>query len=127
MGKLRTEPKQKSFLTQDEYKALLNTLKDAQKAASDNHVYFDLESNEKPAQIKKSFNFVARKEGIDVTVRQVRGTRSLAFKFVKSRGNSRMSADESQARILKCLKTSKKPLKKRVFQLQLGIFGLRNS
>lgn len=121
MGKLRTEPKQKSFLTQDEYKNLLNTLKEAQKASFEHHVFFDLEPNEKPAQVKKTFNHVARKEGIDVTVRQVRGTRTLAFKFSKARANSRMSAEESQARILKCLKSSKVPLKKNEIIKETGI------
>jgi len=121
MGKLRTEPKQKSFLTQDEYKSLLSALKEAQKASSEHHVFWDMEKDEKPAQIKKSFNYVARKEGMDVTVRQVRGTRSLAFKFSKSRGNSRMSAEESQARILKCLKNSDKPLKKNEIIKETGI------
>ena len=123
MGKLRTEPKHKSFLTQDEYNELLSVLRDAQKAANEHHIFWDLEEDEKPAQTKKAFSFVARKAGIDVTIRQIRGSRSLAFHFKKGRpaGASRMSANECRSRILKCLKSSKKPLKKNQIIKQTGV------
>lgn len=121
MGKLRTEPKQKSFLSQEEYKSVVAILREAQRAALEYHVFWELDPEEKAAQVKKKFNFVARKEGIDVTIRQVRGTRSLSFKFSKARGNSRMSAEESQARILKCLKNAGQPMKKNEIIRDTGI------
>ena len=123
MGRLRTEPKQRNFLTQEEFSELLSVLREAQKASDENHVFFDLDENEKPSQMKKAFIFVARKEGVDVTVRQLRGKRSLAFQFKKGRGggSTRMSAAESRSRILKCLQTSGSPLKKNQIIKETGI------
>ena len=124
MGKLRTEPKQKSFLTQEEYDHLLSVLKDAQTASQDNHVFWDLDEGEKTAHFKKSFAFVARKADMEVTIRQVRGARSLSFHFKKGKavgGNARMSAEECRARISKCLQTAGHPLKKNQIIKDTGI------
>ncbi|CAM2065925.1 hypothetical protein SCOR_11135 [Sulfidibacter corallicola] len=123
MGKLRTEPKHKSFLKQEEYDDYLGILQEAQRAAEDNNVYWDLEKNEKASQVKKAFLYVSRKENIDVTIRQVRGANSLAFHFKKGKaqGGTRMSAKESRARILKCLKSAGVPLKKNQIIRDTGI------
>ena len=73
--------------------------------------------------VKKAFNYVARKEGIDVTVRQVRGSRTLVFQFKRNKSGSsgRMSADESRRRILKCLRNASAPLKKNQIIKETGI------
>ena len=114
MGALRTEPKHKSFLTQEEYDEIHAVLKEAQRLCEDNHVFWDMESNEKASQVKKAFIFVARKADLDVTIRQVRGANSLAFYFKKNKsaGPTRMTANESRNRILRCLENAGKPLKK---------------
>ena len=123
MGSLRTVPKHKSFLTQEEYNQLVTVLKEAQKVSSDHHVYWDMEKNEKPSNVKKAFNYVARKEGLDVVIRQVRGSRSLAFQFKKNRASNpaRMSASESRSRILKCLNGAGRPLKKNQIIKETGV------
>lgn len=123
MGKLRTEPKQKSFLTQKEFEELLSVLQEAQRAADENNVFWDLDEKEKPSQMKKAFAHVARKAGLDVHIRQVRGARSLAFHFKKGKsgGSSRMSAQECRHRILKCLETSTIPLKKNQIIKETGV------
>ena len=123
MGKLRTEPKQKSFLTQQEYDELLSVLVDAQKACEENHIFYDLDENEKPSQVKKAFMYVARKGGIDLAIRQIRGARSLVFRFKKNRAPAptRMSANECRSRILKCLQNSKVPLKKNQIIKETGV------
>jgi len=114
MGALRTEPKHKSFLTQEEFDEIHGVLKEAQRLSEDNHVFYDMGQNERPGQAKKAFVFVARKADFDVTVRQVRGANSLAFYFKKNKaaGSSRMTANESRNRIIRCLDNAGKPLKK---------------
>ena len=123
MGKLRTEPKYKSFLSQEEYENYVAVIKEAKQAAENSHVFWDMDSNEKPSHVKKAFNYVARKMGTEVTIRQVRGSRSLAFQFKKGRatGGTRMTANESRGRIIKCLKTAGKPLKKNVIIKDTGV------
>jgi Fic family protein len=123
MGKLRTVPKYQSFLSQEEYDAYLKVLQDAQKAAESNHVFYDLEEDEKPSKVKKALNYVARKLNLEVTIRQVRGSRSLALTFRKGRAPSqgRMSAEESRNRILKCLRSHGGPMKKNEILRQTGV------
>ena len=123
MGRLRTEPKHRSFIDTEQYEEYLATLREAQNAADEHYVYWDLDDKEKAAQVKKAFNFVAKKEGIEVMVRQMRGSRTLAFQFKKNKGggSSRMSADESRRRILKCLRSSDTPLKKNQIIKDTGI------
>ena len=123
MGVLRAEPKHQNILTQPQYSELLSVLREAQQAADNNHVYWDLEKSEKASQIKKAFHLIARKEGFEVTVRQVRGTRTLAFSFrtPASNGSSRMSAEESRKRIMTCLKGAAGPLKKKQVLKQTGL------
>ncbi|CAM2006751.1 hypothetical protein [Acanthopleuribacter pedis] len=123
MGTLRKEPKYKSFLKQGEYDHYLSTLREAQMAADDNNVFFDLDASEKASQVKKAFLYVAEKEGVDVSIRQVRGANSIAFQFKKGKGagGTRMSADESKERIVKCLANAEGPLKKNQIIRQTGI------
>ncbi len=121
MGHLRTEPKHKSFLTQEQTEKLLSDLLAAQKASDDNHVFWDLDEGEKPAFYKKAFSYVARRASIDVKIRQIRGKNSLAFNFKKPRSGTRMSAEESRKRILSCLQTSEQPLKKNQIIKETGV------
>ena len=113
-GKLRAEPKVKPFISKEEYNEYYTILKEAQKAATENHVYWDLEGAENANHIRKAFLLIATQEGIPVTIRRERGSQSLAFSF---RGASkatpaRMSANESQKRILDALASESRPLQK---------------
>ena len=113
-GKLRAEPKVKPFLSKEEYNEYYTILKDAQKAANENHVYWDMEGSENANHIRKAFLLIASKEGIPVTIRRERGSQSLAFSF-KGAGKTtptRMSASESQKRIINILSTESRPLQK---------------
>ena len=114
MGKLRTEPKVKPFLSDSEYSEYLNILQEAKNAATENHVYWDLENSENANHIRKAFLHISEKEGIQVTIRRERGSQSLAFTF-KEHGKSaptRMSASDCQNRIMNALSSAKRPLQK---------------
>ena len=123
MGKLRTEPKYVSFLSPQEYDFFVSVLQEAQKESENNHVFWDMDEEEKPAHAKKAFTYVARKVGIDVTIRQVRGTKSLAFQFKKGKRPSgrRISAAECSTRILQCLEAAGEPVKKIRILKETGI------
>lgn len=114
MGKLRKEPKTKPFLNDAEYEHYSGILNEAKNAAVDNHVYYDLESGEKPSRVRKAFMFVAEKENVAVNIRRERNSGSLVFNFSGSSKNttSRMSAEESRKRIINALSNAKKPLQK---------------
>ena len=114
MGKLRTVPKYKSFLTESEFEEYSQVLQEAQSAAESSHIFWDLDPDEKASKVKKIFIYVARKLGMNVTVRQVRGSNSLALQFKKSKPvtQGRMSADDSRKRILSVLRAAGKPMKK---------------
>lgn len=114
MGKLRKEPKTKPFLNESEFQRYSALLNEAKNAATDNHVYYDLEKDEKPSKVRKAFLFVAEKESLPVTIRRERNSGSLVFNFsggAKST-TTRMSAEESRRRIIQALTTAKKPLQK---------------
>ena len=114
MGRLRKEPKRKPFLSEDEYREYYGVLTDAKNAATDNHVYFDLEESENANKVRKAFLHVAEKEAIPVVIRRERGSQSLSFAFKESGKTtpSRMSAQECQNRILNALSSSEQPLQK---------------
>lgn len=114
MGKLRTEPKAKSLLNDNDYDKYKEILEEAQDAADDHDIFFDLEEGEQPAKVRKALSYVAEQEGIVVKISRKRGEDSLVFNFkTSSRSNSnRMSAEESRRRILNALKDAKKPIKK---------------
>ena len=123
MGKLRMEPKHKNFLSDDKYNELLSVLKEGQRASVNSHVFWDLEAGEKASAVKKMFTYVAAKAGIEVIIRQVRGTNSLAFYYKKGRtgGTTRMSSADSRNRILECLRAAKQPMKKNHIIRETGI------
>lgn len=115
MGRLRTEPKVKSFLSDEEYKNYKQILEDARNIASDNDVYYDLDQDEKAAVARKAFLYIAEEEGISVKVSSKRGENSLSLNFkagARAGAGNRMSAEESRRRILNALKEAKKPMKK---------------
>lgn len=123
MGMLRTEPKVKPFLTEKEFQECLKVLSEAQNAATNHHVYWDLETSEDPSRVRKAFLYVAEKEGINVTIRRVRGSQSLTFAFKENnRGTpSRMSASECRNRIMNALNAANKPLQKSEIIAATGI------
>ena len=126
MGTLRVEPREKSFLSDDEYRNYAHVLREAQKAASGNNVYFDMDDSESPNKVRKALLHIAEKEGIPVAIRRERGTKSLALSFKESgRGtNSRMSAGECRKRIINALASSRKALQKSEI---IGITGISPS
>ena len=111
---LRKEPKVKPFLSEEEYKEYFGILKEAQGAATDHHVYWDLENSENANKTRKAFLHIAEKEGISVTIRRRRGERTLELSFKESgkATPTRMSAAECRNRIMSVLSNAKKPLQK---------------
>jgi len=123
MGNLRAEPKAKPFLSEEEYNEYYDILRDAQKAANENHVYWDLDNAENANHIRKAFMMIANQEGIPVTIRRERGSQSLSFSF-KENGKAapmRMSAADSQKRILDILSAESRPLQKSEIITATGI------
>ena len=115
MGKLRKEPKVKPFLSEKEYENYLDLLQEAQVAANDNHIYYDLEDGESGNRVRKALLYVAEKEGIEVAVARKRGEETLRLDFRsgdKAGGGSRISAEESRRRILQVLGEASEPLAK---------------
>ncbi len=114
MGRLRTEPKVRPFLSDAEYSSYLGILNDAKKASGDNHVYWDLDNSENANHIRKAFIHIAEKENIPVVIRRERGKRSLSFSFKEGTKpvSARMSAAECQSRIMSALRQAKRPLQK---------------
>ena len=113
MGKLRLESKHKPLVDGQRYKNLAAVLKEAQSAAKDNQVYWDLDKGEKPRKVRDEFLFVAAEEGISVNIRQIRKSNSLIFKFEGNiKDKNRMSAEESRNRIIASLEKANRPLRK---------------
>lgn len=114
MGKLRKEPREKPFLSDKEYQEYRGILKEARDAASENHVYWDMDRNENANRVRKAFLYIAEKESISVKIRRVRGSQSLVFSFKEGEKTTptRMSAVESRKRIVSALAASGKPLQK---------------
>jgi len=113
MGSIRYETKLKPLLNEEEYAQYLNILDEARNAAEDNHVFWDLEEGENVIQARKNFLHIASKEGITVSIRRERGSKSLAFRFKQERAAStRMTADECQQRIMAALTQAERPLQK---------------
>jgi len=113
MGKLRTEPKAKRLLSDEEYSSFLEILEEARNASRDHFIYWDLEENESASRIRKAFMHIAESEGIPVFVRRERGSNSLAIRFRdNSRASTRMSAAECQKRIMSALQKAERPLQK---------------
>ena len=113
MGKLRFVPKKKAAVSEEKYKEYAEILNEARKASEEHEVFWDLALDERGSQVRKDFIYVAKREGIPVVVRQLRKTKSLAFKFkVDGKERTRISAEESKRRILTSLVTANKPLRK---------------
>lgn len=114
MGNLRLKPKREPFLPEADYAKFATVLREAQKAAQEHHVYYDVDKGENPNKVRKAFVHIATKENIPVTIRRERGSQSLVFLFKdpSKNHNSRMSANECRRRILKALSSSKKALQK---------------
>jgi hypothetical protein len=124
MGTLRFEARESKVLTREQYDENLAVLRQAQQASDNHHVFWDLEDDENSTKVKKGFMFVANKIGMDVTIRRVRGSNSLAFYFKKgahAATSSRMSAAESRERIIKCLEQAGQPLKKNDIIRETGV------
>jgi hypothetical protein len=114
MGKLRIEPKVKPLLDEKEYKYYREVLKKAEKASSDNNVYWDLEPDEKAVWARKALLYVAGKEGLNLKIRAKRGSNSLTLNFAHPRSASggRVPAAECKQRIVDALKAAAESLQK---------------
>jgi hypothetical protein len=114
MGKLRFEPKVKPPVDREEYQTYKDILLKALPAAGDNNVYYDLEKGEKLIKVRKALQYIAEREGIDLSVRAKRGENTLSLKFgapAKS-GTGRISAKDSRNRIVSVLSGAKTPMQK---------------
>ena len=100
MGKLRLELKNKPVVDSKRYDELLSILQEAQNAAGEHEIFWDLEGSENATLARKEFNYVAEKEQIGVSIRQQRNTRSLKFKFSEEpKKPARMPAEDARKRI----------------------------
>ena len=114
MGILRVEPKKKPLVSDREYREFASVLHKARTAADEHHVFYDMEAGENANLVRKAFVHIATSEGIPVTIRRVRGKRSLSFNFRNgNKGRStRMSATESRKLIINALSGSDSALQK---------------
>jgi len=122
MGKLRFEVKVKPLLSESEYEYHRGVLAEAQKAAAKNHVYWDLEANEKPRAVRKAFLYVAEKEGVSLRIRGKRDSNSLQLTFGgKQTVSGRLSAGESRNLIVEAISTAGSPVQKSQIIAATGI------
>lgn len=124
MGKLRTEPKVKPLLSEKEYNTYHGIIKNAQAAAEEHHVFYDLENGENAAKARKALLYVAEQENIPVKIRRARNapnSLSFSFKAGPRTGNQRMSKSEAQKLILDTLAKAERPMQKATILSQTGI------
>lgn len=122
MGKLRFEPKVKPLVSDEEYQSFKESLLKAQSGSINNHIYWDLDSDENASKTRKIFLHIAEKEGFDLNVRADRSNNCLRLRFSKtSKTPNRMTADDSKNRILEVLSSIDKPLQKAVIVKEAGI------
>lgn len=122
MGKLRIEPKVKPLLNEEEYSYYKGALEEALAVSSENHVFWDLDAGEKSGEVRKYFQYVAKKEGIGLRIRARRGTNTLTLSFEGvSRAGTRISAKECKDRIESALKASGQPMQKSEIIAATGI------
>ncbi|MCB1049550.1 MAG: winged helix-turn-helix domain-containing protein [Acidobacteria bacterium] len=124
MGKLRIEARSlQTKLDDGAYQHILGNLTRARETATQHRVFWDLDPDEKVQSVRQAFLAVAGQEGIPLTIKSVRGQRSLLLLFedgVDADG-SRISATESRKRILRCLESASRPLKKKQILKETGI------
>lgn len=121
MGKLRLVSKTKT-MDPAKYRSLLEVLREARQAATENKIYWDLEKEEQASQTRKDFLYVAEKEGFNINIRQLRKSRSLIFEFPASTvERTRMSGDVYKKKVLETLKASDGPMKKSDVIKQAGL------
>ncbi len=113
MGKLRLEQK-KDTMSAEQFSTLLGILREARAASNDALVFWDLDDDEDPKQVRRDFLHVAEKERIAMKIRRPRGASSLEFRFEEARVGTprRLSAEESRERILRTLEASGTPMRK---------------
>ena len=114
MGQLRSEPKRKLLIEQEQYDKLLGVLHQAQGISEDNNVFWDLDEDEDPVKTRKEFVYVAKKADVPVIVRRIRNTKSLTFLFLESgpKRKKRMSVEECKRRILTALSSAGEAMSK---------------
>ena len=115
--KLHFEPKVKSPVTDEEYAALKDLIRQAQAKSKDNNVSLELEKGEDPTKTRKQLNYVAEKEGISLKIRAKRGSNFVQLIFAKGGGDvfpmgKRVSAKEACELIVQALASAKAPLPK---------------
>ena len=124
MGKLRMEARDSQAKLDDgAYQNILGNLNRARETAHQHRVFWDLDPEEKVQSVRQAFLAVAGQEGIPLTIKTVRGQRSLLLQFEDGidTDGARISASESRKRILRCLESAKKPLKKKQILKETGI------
>ena len=133
MVKLRTEPKFRPPVTDEEYKQYKSLLQQAREHSTENQVFLDLEKNEKPGRVRKALSYVAEQESIPVNLRYSRKDRCFRVTFPGAKrkagpvagkpgaGKTRMSAEESRGRILEALERADEPLGKSDILEKTGI------
>jgi len=113
MGKLRLEQK-KDIMSAEQFATLLGILREARAASKDAQVFWDLDADEDPKQVRRDFLHVAEAEKISLKIRRPRGAASFELRFEDSHPGTprRLSAEESRDRILRTLEASGEPMRK---------------
>ncbi len=126
MGRLRMEPREKQ-MSHEEYHKTWAILQEARAAASDARVYYDLEEDESARGVRKSFQYVAEKEGLGLRIRRQRGSDALELIFDADAASEtkeapkRLSAEEGRSRILAVLKQAGEPMRRADVVSRAGI------
>lgn len=113
MGKLRLEPKVKQ-MGQETYREIRTLLAEAKKAAGDNKLFYDLDTQENGSQVRRDFLYVAQREGIGLSIRQLRKERALSLEFSDAAPaeKARITADQYREMVLEILREANRPMKK---------------
>jgi predicted transcriptional regulator len=107
---LRIEPKVKPF-DPDKYAEIKAILTQAQAAAMDAYIFWDLDEDEDPSRTRKDFLYVAEREQMSVVIRRRQGSRSLRLLF-NPELRKRISAQESRDRMVAFLRRQTSPVSK---------------
>lgn len=87
-------------------------MREAQTAALQAHVYWDLDKNEDAKKFRKDFKYVAEKENIPLTLRKRRDANCFQLMFSQPEKRSRISAGEARDRIVAAMSKNNGPMKK---------------
>lgn len=123
MGTLRLEPKA-TLMDAKRYAHLASTLREGRIVSQQNQVFYDLSNHETKPQTKKDLLEVAEKEGIQLQVRGLKGSQSLALLFDQAptpKPSPRLDPETYHQKVIEVLARSDRPLQKREILAETGM------